>query len=464
VSEFRGRVELQSEATGFYQLIFEYTMDLDPKEGIRRFSGPMVMGEMKGVEREIGYLAVTGDPSLELTPVEKDLVNLTPVDEEEIPIKFRELPPSVAAEIGRRTVPILFAFRYLAHPYKLVLSSVRHDEADVVTAVIESCKLDTTLTREGNRITTMLASVRSRYQPFLEIQLPEGAKLWHALVNGRRMRPLTEKRPEGEVTKIPIAQVQGVAGPVRVELQWEEMGGAEMGRFELVKLGVPSLLGVRILRLGWVLQLPRNYRVIGSTGTLERLPSESYFEESLRSLRPTEQPASGPAAKSRGAEVENIQHASNVAVLSGRAGGKQPVRPTPVFPGTKPQLPRRSYFQGLILNPAAPAHATVVCVTTSAHRPLIAVVILVVFGLCALLWHKSGLSPAASFIALVAVALIVAGLKVIAEDNYADLLLAVLCTVGAAAVLFGLGALVQRLRSRPARGAAAPQPEQEVSE
>lgn len=459
------RIELQSEAKGSYQLIFEYTMDLDPKETRRQFSGPVVMGEMPGIEREIGYLAVTGDPSLELTPVEAELQNLTPVDEEEIPLKFRELPPSVASQIGRQTVPILFAFRYLAHPYGLVLSSVRHAEADVVTAVVESCKLDTTLTREGNRITSMIASVRSRYEPFLEIELPEGAKMWHALVNGRRIRPLTEEKaateqaPKRQVTKIPIAQVQGVTGPVQVELQWEEFSPSKLGRLERVRLTAPPLGGVRILRLGWVLQLPRDYSVLSSSGTLERLPSEVSFEESLRNLRPTAQPTPGGAeVEAKPAAAASAQQASNEAVLSGRAAGKQAARPAPVYGGTKPELPQRFFFQGLILNPAVPAEAKVVCATSSALTPLTAVLVLIVFALCALLWYRSGLSNLASFIVLVAILLVVAGLRVIAEQNYADLLLAAIYTIAAAIAVFGLVAVYKRAISRRPGAVTEPSP------
>jgi hypothetical protein len=445
------RVELQSEVRGAYQLIFEYTMDLDPKAKLRAFAGPQVMGEMKGVEREIGYLAVTGDPSLELAPVEAELEGLTPVDEEEIPVKFRRLPPSVAEQIGRQTVPILFAFRYLAHPYRLTLSSVRHAEADVVTAVVESCRLDTTLTREGNRITSLVASVRSRYQPFLEIRLPEGARLWHALVNGRRARPFTEAAADGgpEITKIPIAQVQGIEGAVKVELQWEEMGGARLGRFERVHLRVPSLMGVRILRLGWTLQLPRGYRMVSSSGTLEALPSESYFEDALGALRATERPAGAAGVQQvEGASAEDFQAASNIAVLTGRAAGKQAARPAAVYAGSKPQLPGRFHFQGLILNPEVPAEVTATCVASSAMTPLTAVVVLAVLGLCALLWYRSGLPAHRSFIALAAVALVVAGVRVIAEEDYSDLLLAVLCTVGASAVLFAALSIIGRVQAR----------------
>ncbi len=445
------RIELQSEVKGSYQLIFEYTMDLDPKQTRRAFTGPQVNGVMPEVEREIGYLAVTGDPSLELTPIADELKGLTPVDEEEIPLKFRQLPPSVASQIGRQTVPILFAFRYLQHPYELALDSVRHEEAEVVTAVVESCKLDTTLTREGNRITAMIAQVRSRYQPFFEIRLPKDAKLWQALVNGVPVRPLTEQAAEGEVTKVPIAQVQGVRGPVRVELQWEEVGSARLGRSEQVHLDVPSLLGMRILRLGWVLQLPRGYRVVSSSGTLQQLPGERDFEESLRALQPTAQvgSATGLRAGANRAQPTDMQQASNVAVLTGQAGGRM-AEPMPSFAASKPQEPEHFFFQGLILNPQAPARATAFAIAGPALQIAIAVEVLVLLALCGLFWRLAPVPAAVRFVVLAAVALVAAGLNVIAEGNYEPFLVSVICTVGTAAVVLGALSIAQWYRSRPA--------------
>jgi hypothetical protein len=437
------RIELQAEVKGAYQLIFDYTIELDPKETRREFSGPRVIGEMDEVEREIGYLAVTGDPSLELTADETSLAGLTPVDEEEIPLKFRELPPAVVQQIGRQTVPILFAFRYLTHPYSLVLSSVRHDEAAVVTAVVETCRLDTTLTREGNRITTLIAEVRSRYQPFLEIKLPPKAKLWHALVNGRRVSPLTEQKEGGETTKIPIAQVQGMRGPVKVELQWEELEDSqELGRWQQVKLNVPSLEGVRILRLGWVLQLPRRYQVLGAGGTLERLSSEAQFEESLRRLQPSS--ARGDAPRPGDAQMSQTltdQQESNASVLTGRVGSKQPLRRTSGYAGGKPELPQRVYFQGLILDPNSPSTGIAFCLTQPALRLSVALVALATFGLCALLWYRCRLSNLTSFIVLVAVLLVATGLMVLAEGDYTAFFGAFMAPVATAAAVFGLTAL-----------------------
>ncbi len=440
------RVELQGEVKDSYQLIFEYTIDLDPDRLQRTFTGPRVSGDMPEVEREIGYLAVTGDPSLELTPLADELKDLTPVDEEEIPVKFRRLPPSVAQQIGRETVPILFAFRYLGHPYLLALSSIRHDEADVVTAVVESCKLDTTLTAEGNRITTMLADVRSRYQPFLEIELPEGARLWHALVQGRRVRPLTDTVSGREVTKVPIAQVQGLDGPVRVELQWEEMGGSELGRWQTVRLEVPSLMGVRVLRLGWVLQLPREVRVVSTGGTLQSLPSDAYFEPALREMRPAGG-STTPGVGGIGDGQFEFQEGSNFRVLQGRSGARESERAAMVHSGQKPELPRRCYFQGLILNPDIAARATATCTTAPALTITLAALVLVTFAICAVFWTRSGLSAPVAFGVLAVAALILAGVHVVMEEDYSVFLIALFNTLWITAVLLALIELARQIGS-----------------
>lgn len=149
---------------------------------------------------------------------------------------------------------------------------------------------------------------------------------------------------------------------------------------------------------------------------------------------------------------------SNVSVLSGRAAGKQAARPEPVYGGNKPELPQRFCFQGLILNPAVPAEARITCATSSALTPLTAALVLVVFGFCALLWYRLGFSDLVRFIVLVAALLIVAGLRVIAEQNYASLLLAAIYTIAAAIVVFGLLAVYKGAAWR--RSQAPPQPEQ----
>ncbi len=441
------RVELQSEVTGSYQLIFEYTAELAPKETRREFSGPKVAPEMPEVEREIGYLAVTGDPSLELSPIPGELINLTPVDEEEIPVKFRRLPDSVARQIGRKTVPILFAFRYLGHPWRLMLSAVRHEEADVVTAVLETCKLDTTVTEEGGRITSFLADVRSRYQSFLEIDLPERAQLWHALVNGRRVRPLTDETDAGSITKIPIAQAQGVQGPVRVELQWEEPGGQPLGHTAAVRLQLPSLEGVRVLRLGWILQLPRGYRVVSSEGNLERLSGSHQFEGAIHKLSPSARKSGRGALSARAArQVEDQQQASNVAVLQARTAGKGGGRPASTLAAEKPQLPERFYFQGLILNPRQPATVRALCIDRPARRLLLAAVVLAIGVVCVGFWHFSGFSVGNRLAVLVAAFGVLAGVRVVTEGDYGQFLVAAMIAAGACLVIFGISSAVSKFR------------------
>jgi hypothetical protein len=444
------RVELQSEVQGDYSLVIEYTAELDPAGERREFAGPRVIGVMPEVEREIGYLAVTGDPSLELTALADALQNLTPIDEEEIPARFRELPPSVAAQIGRETVPILFALRYLAHPYRLALSSVRHDEADVVTAVIENCKLSTAVSKEGNRITTMVAMVRSRYQPFLEVRLPESTRLWHTVVNGRRVRPLTDRDAQGEITKVPIAQVHGVEGPVRVEMQWEELGASGLGKVARVGLDVPSFMGVRILRLGWVLQLPQGYDVISASGELDRIGREGEFEPTVRDLKFTGAAADRRQSMQQARRAQSQQMAANEYVLTARNPITEGSAMAPAFSGAQLQLPERFYFQGLILNPDEPAGAGALCMSSPAVKIGLALVVIATLAACGGLWKVLAGSPAVAFAVFAAALLVVAGVKVIAEENFDLFLWAILLTIAAAAFILGVPTVQAFLEARQA--------------
>ena len=147
----------------------------------------------------------------------------------------------------------------------------------------------------------------------------------------------------------------------------------------------------------------------------------------------------------------NFQWASNEMILAGRAAGKRSAGPVSVVAGTKPQLPAQFLFQGLILNPdpEVPVEVRMLCVASSARRPLSAVVVLLVFGLCALLWRASGLRPGTRLIVLVAVLLAATGMREIAEDNFETVLLIVQCTIAAALFVFGALALYRRLRPAP---------------
>jgi len=135
-----------------------------------------------------------------------------------------------------------------------------------------------------------------------------------------------------------------------------------------------------------------------------------------------------------------------VAVLSGRTGARQSRR-GPIFAGAKPELPEKFYFQALVLNPDAPPQVRATCLSGPTRQVSLALTVLVTAALCALVWWKLGLSPRASFVLLIAVALALAGARVIAEQDYRQVLLAVPATAAACAVIFGATALVSRLRA-----------------
>ena len=110
-------------------------------------------------------------------------------------------------------------------------------------------------------------------------------------------------------------------------------------------------------------------------------------------------------------------------------------------------------FRTGILSPGVPARAAVVCVESKALVPMTTALVLLVVGLCALLWFRSGLKPSASFAVLVALAAIAGGARLILEQDFAGPVTAVAATLVASAVVFGALAM-----HRPAQRGSAGQP------
>jgi hypothetical protein len=183
--------------------------------------------------------------------------------------------------------------------------------------------------------------------------------------------------------------------------------------------------------------LPEGYGVVSSSGVLERIRDDYFFDAGIRDLQPSEQSnqlaVTGPAGAN--AETGNYQQASNLVVVTARTSGKQ-AGPAAVYAGSKPQLPARFYFQGLILNPDVPAGVTALCMAGPTRHLLLGVTVLLVFGACALVWRKVGLPPLVLLAVFIASVLLLVAAKVAAEQEYAPFLNAVVLTVAGAGLLF----------------------------
>jgi Carboxypeptidase regulatory-like domain len=133
------------------------------------------------VQRERGEVAVEGIGTLELTTADRDGMHR---------IDVREIQPALQS-LARQ--PVLSAFRYQRTAGTvpgLVLDARRFADAGVLAAYAERATATTLITAEGRALTEVVLKLQNRAQPFLKVQLPEGASIVSVEVAGEAAKPV----------------------------------------------------------------------------------------------------------------------------------------------------------------------------------------------------------------------------------------------------------------------------------
>jgi hypothetical protein len=134
-----------------------------------------------GTQHETGELLVEGIGAMELVPTESG--GLRRMDVREV--------GAVARSLTR--FPLQAAFRYNRRPGdtpKLELQWIQFPDTQVLSAVAERATITTLTTVEGKSLTEVTLRVRNHAQPFVKIDLPAGATLLSAEVEGERVKPV----------------------------------------------------------------------------------------------------------------------------------------------------------------------------------------------------------------------------------------------------------------------------------
>ncbi|MBN1223827.1 MAG: hypothetical protein JXB23_11310 [Candidatus Aminicenantes bacterium] len=262
---------IQKEAL-FLEIPFEY-----PKQGgfnISVMSEKLLQNENLTVDfsgfavedaiREKGFIGVELKSTSEVTLVSSEGLDKLDVS---------ELPPNL---IMRSQKPLLFGFKYLHHPYSLVLDVKKHDEIPVISTVVDSASGVTLFTEDGKLVHRVVYKIRNTSKQFLELDLPDEAQIWSVFVGGEPTKPRLNRNK----ILIPLNRSsQGATGLAAfdVELIYFEKGR----RFSwLGKRGslfpVPDII---ISQMLWSVYLPEGYDFLYFGGTVEK-------EKIAQGLRP----------------------------------------------------------------------------------------------------------------------------------------------------------------------------------
>lgn len=200
-----------------------------------------------GAQRETGELLVEGVGAMELTATEGG--------------SLRRMDVREASAITRSLshFPLQAAFRYnrrAADAPKLQLEWRQFLDADVLSAVAERATVTTLANVEGRSLTEVSLRVRNHAQPFMKVDLPQGAQLLSAEVEGERVRPALDS----DGNRVPLMR-QGLdsSKPYTVSFVYLS-SGARFGKNGTYDMSLPKLdLPVNLLT--WEVSLPERLEV-----------------------------------------------------------------------------------------------------------------------------------------------------------------------------------------------------------
>ena len=224
------------------------------------FSGFVVLDAV----REKGFLGIELKGASEIT-----LTSAEGLDK----LDVSELPSDL---IGRSQKPLLFGFKYLHHPYLLVLDIKKHEEIPVISTVIDSVSGVTLFTEDGKLVNRIIFKVRNTSKQFLELALPSQAEVWSVFVGGNPSRPRLNKNK----ILIPLNRSQqGTKGLATFDVELiyfiKAKKFGKFGKRESL-FPVPDII---ISQLLWSVYLPEGYNLLHFGGTVEK-------EKFARGVRP----------------------------------------------------------------------------------------------------------------------------------------------------------------------------------
>lgn len=258
-------IELQSKREGSIALDVNYQAPYDAA------SGRAVLQSLRceGVDSQKGYLAVFAGGRLEVK-AEKSVEGVEAEDPRAVPARLGAGDLSGAA----------LCFRATKGDVELPLAITRHETADLLAARVQSVNVTSVMTEDGSMATIATLKLDNGNLRFLRATLPAGADVWSVFVNGRAVKPLTEK----DQLLIPMVSAGGGAAEVEV------MYGARLTAGWTGKRNVPGpSFDLPLQNVTWKLFVPPSQSYRGFGGTLiyredESMPWAVYSPENYEQL------------------------------------------------------------------------------------------------------------------------------------------------------------------------------------
>ncbi|MGA1875008.1 MAG: hypothetical protein ACMUIA_05335, partial [bacterium] len=236
-------IPLNYEQKGKFHLTVLAEKSFPDKAAMVEFSGLEALDTVNGLG-EKGYIGVEMKTGAEL--VLKESSGLEKV-------MVKNLPQPL---FHKSTNPLLLGFKYLKHPFHLVLDIRKHEKVALPQAAIDSANAVSFLTEEGLVISKIEYSVKNQLKQSLRLKMPEGAFIWSAMVG----KDMAEVRRDKDCIYIPLIssrQHDQKLESFTVEvIYYTESQNFDLWGRRLITLPQPDLTVSQIL---WSLYLPERF-------------------------------------------------------------------------------------------------------------------------------------------------------------------------------------------------------------
>eukprot|EP00042_Codosiga_hollandica_P031636 m.193942 g.193942 ORF g.193942 m.193942 type:complete len:702 (+) comp53689_c0_seq3:1009-3114(+) len=204
------RIAFDHGVDGQFELLITSEMGLHGSSGI--LSCPAFAHTHEAVSREKGMIAIQPNATVEIDQ-EGSCVGCVMVDVEELPSELR----------GRASAPILLAYKFLQPTYELQVSVKKHEDVDVLIAVVDVATFTATKTEEGRVMYRLVMKMRNTQKQYVRIDFSNQCDIWTVTVNAKAVKPARDN----ETQSVMIPLEKGGTGPgdkkhanFDVELVW----------------------------------------------------------------------------------------------------------------------------------------------------------------------------------------------------------------------------------------------------
>lgn len=152
---------------------------------------------------------------------------------------------------------VIAAYQYRGDAWNLEIAGTRHAPEELVTTVVDSLRIDTVVSTDGDDRHQAVLQLRTSGEQFLEIGLPKDALVWTLTVDGEAVKPV---RAEPGTLRVQLPARDGrndAAITLKIVYQTlgREWGGSGWETLEPIRLAGR----IPVMRSDWQLHLPEGF-------------------------------------------------------------------------------------------------------------------------------------------------------------------------------------------------------------